>query len=143
MCFSFLHFWKKFTRQYQFGKVLDLVAQIGLSQVFGPDKIRIERMPKVGPCGSAWPWPRKIFLYDTTFTNFSCQELTIGHELAHHWNFKVNLSEPFEKYVGASTWLLGLLYDPGPESPPIYGGNPPPNRTEDFAESFNDWTFEK
>lgn len=77
------------------------------------------------------------------YNNFDklCSEGVLIHELGHYLD-GINhrkFSKEFEKYVGAFTFLW--WYNPGQESPPIYGLGYPPNRREDFSESLAEYVL--
>ena len=113
----------------------ELASGLSLSALY-PDYVRIMRVREdLGGIGGEtyrhYTKQRPIRMYNYW------QEGFLIHELAHYLDFTQGFSKPFQKYVGASTFLW--WYSPGDESSPIYNGGLPPNRREDFAESLREY----
>jgi RHS repeat-associated protein len=123
---------------------LDAAATIGLSQVFGGEVIHVQKAKGARYCGYHH-LTGVIELYEPFESPSQCQG-TLGHELAHHWDAKWNISPAFATYVGGtihvSPWF-DPWYDPGDEIPPLYGGSDPPNAAEDFAESLAEIVYDQ
>jgi hypothetical protein len=118
-------------------------SKIGLSTLY-PDGVKIRRIRKtktlsggVFVCGETpryFTSGRPITLYDTWVQG------CLIHELAHYLDWaNLHASKPFEKYLGANTFLI--WYNVGTESAPIYIGGNPTNRSEDFAESLSEYVL--
>jgi RHS repeat-associated protein len=121
-------------------------AQIGLTTLY-PDDVKIKRVRKdtyfgrelCGGTPAFFTKGRSISMYNDFKQR--CGSGAFVHELAHYLDdANLHLAKPFENYIGAST-ILWIIYNPGKESPPIYGGGDPPDRSEDFAESLTEYVL--
>jgi hypothetical protein len=128
--------------------ILDRAAFVSLTGIFGSSgEIKLRRVDKNQYCAYSWI-TSTIDIYNPLTT--SCDAGTLGHELAHQWDFRQHISGPFAEYVGAhvvrlisSRGQVRLIYYVGSEKPPIYGSGNPPNAFEDFAESLAEFVYQQ
>jgi hypothetical protein len=121
---------------------LDQAFAIDLNQKFAAKEVRINRVRELTgwACAGYRNGDKSIEIYDDNFSDIRCgtQEI-VAHELAHYWDYRDNLADPFMEYVGNWYFLWWWYILCEDQAPPNYGNGNPPNAHEDFAQSLAEY----